>query len=48
MSKINIINPSKNILINASNGCISSLSIPLLLLGCESTGVADFSVIPHI
>jgi hypothetical protein len=48
MSKINIINPSKNILTNAFNNYISSLSIPLLLLRCESPGVADFGGIPHI
>jgi hypothetical protein len=48
MSKINIINPGKNILTNAFDNCISNLSIPLLLLGCESSGVADFGGIPHI
>jgi hypothetical protein len=48
MSKINIINSSKNILTNAFDNCISSLSILLLLLGCESPGVTDFCIIPHI
>jgi hypothetical protein len=48
MSKINIINPSKNILTNVFNNCISSLSIPLLLVGCESPGVVNFGGIPHI
>jgi hypothetical protein len=48
MSKINIINPSKNIFTNAFDNYISSLSISLLLLGCESPGVADFGDIPHI
>jgi hypothetical protein len=48
MSKINIINPSKNILTNIFDNCISSLSIPLLLLRSESPGVADFGGIPHI
>jgi hypothetical protein len=48
MSKINIINPSKNILTNAFDNCISSLSILLLLLGCESPGVAGFGGILHI
>jgi hypothetical protein len=48
MSKINIINPSKNILTNAFDNCISSLSIPLLLLGSESPGVDGFGGISHI
>jgi hypothetical protein len=48
MSKINIINPSKNITTNAFDNCISSLSIPLLLLESESPDVADFGGIPHI
>jgi hypothetical protein len=48
MSKINIINPSKNIIANAFDNCISNLSIPLLLLGCENSDVASFSGISHI
>jgi hypothetical protein len=48
MSKINIINPSKNIPTNVFDNCISSLSIPFLLLECESSGVASFGDIPHI
>jgi hypothetical protein len=39
---------SKNIITNAFDDSISSLSIPLLLLGCESPGVAGFSGIPYI
>jgi hypothetical protein len=48
ISKINIINHSKNILTNDFDNCISSLNIPLLFLRCESSGVADFGGIPHI
>jgi hypothetical protein len=48
MSKINIINPNKNILTNAFDNYISSLSIPLLLLRSESPGVVGFGGIPHI
>jgi hypothetical protein len=48
MSKINVINPSENILSNAFDDSISSLNIPLLLLGCESPGVAGFGGISHI
>ena len=48
ISSVNIINPSKNILTNALNNCIPSLSVSLLLLGCESPGVAGFGGIPHI
>jgi hypothetical protein len=48
MSKINVVNPSKNILTNAFDDSISSLSIPLLLLGCQSPGVASFGDILHI
>jgi hypothetical protein len=48
MSKINVINPSKNIITNAFDDSISSISIPLLLLGCESPSVDDFGGIPYI
>jgi hypothetical protein len=46
--KINIINPSKNILTYAFDNCISIISISLLLLRCESPGVAGFGGISHI